>query len=149
MRIKESVTVVRGYIEHDEISPTDAELDAIESLCDAWEETYVEAPKSVEQMVRNLLTLAILEGVVREGDPDECGQTDPQAMSAGDLCGLANLLEEYLHDRKGKPQQSFEEWSKLYFREDWSEKEDDEFVGQNVKDAYEAGYQAGRAAAKQ
>jgi hypothetical protein len=51
---------------------------------------------SVEQMVRNLLTQAISDGVVRKADWRRFAQNDPQAMTAGDLCGVSNLLATYL-----------------------------------------------------
>lgn len=55
---------------------------------------------SVEQMVRNLLTQAIKDGIVRKADPRRFSQNDPQEMTAGDLCGVGNLLLKYLSDRK-------------------------------------------------
>lgn len=58
---------------------------------------------SVEQMVRNLLSKAIEDDVVRKADRRIFEQNDPQEMTAGDLCGVANLLQRYLgewHKRK-------------------------------------------------
>ncbi len=49
---------------------------------------------SVEQMVRNLLQMALEEGAV-DGMPEH-----PQSLTAGDITGTANLLNEYLNPQR-------------------------------------------------
>jgi hypothetical protein len=53
------------------------------------------AEKSVEQLCRDLLEAAIKDGVVRV-NADDLGHSDPQRLSAGDMTGMANLLNEIL-----------------------------------------------------
>ena len=54
--------------------------------------------KSVEQMCRDLLEAAILDGLVIL-DP-RLDARDPQHTSAGDLTGMANLLNEFLAGKR-------------------------------------------------
>lgn len=56
--------------------------------------------KSVEEICRELLVQAIKDGLVREHDPSEFGNGDPDPMTrtAGDMCGMANLLVEALDE---------------------------------------------------
>lgn len=58
---------------------------------------------SVEQMCRNLLEQAILDGLVSR--PPRLGlQYDPhpQARTSGELAGVANLLAKYLAESRQK-----------------------------------------------
>lgn len=50
---------------------------------------------SVEQMVRELLARAIEDGLVNPAT-EQWDDPDPQARSAGELVGVANLLGDYL-----------------------------------------------------
>lgn len=50
---------------------------------------------TVEQMCRDLLERAIKDGLVTG--------LDPQCLSAGDLVGVANLLNEYLFIALNRP----------------------------------------------
>ncbi len=45
---------------------------------------------SIEQMVRDLLSMAIRDELI------DAGQTDPQSFNGGDLCGCANLMQSFL-----------------------------------------------------
>lgn len=51
-------------------------------------------PETVEQMCRNLISQASTADLVR------CRKRVID-MTSGDLCGMANLLAEYLRDAKG------------------------------------------------
>ena len=64
-----------------------------------------EIPSSVEQMVRDLLELAIKEHLV---DPSyrEWDDPDPQCRSSGELVGVANLLHKYLADQNDRWQRA-------------------------------------------
>ncbi len=55
---------------------------------------------SIEQMVRDLLEQAIKDGLVYAPRRSSFGSGDPnpQARTAGDLCGVANMLNEFIHD---------------------------------------------------
>lgn len=59
---------------------------------------------SVEQRVRDLLTLAIREGLV--GESDNYDDPDPQVRTAGELCGVSNLLAEILRAEYAAGRQS-------------------------------------------
>ncbi len=51
---------------------------------------------SIEQMVRNLLEAALKDGLVAASENYE--DPDPQIRTAGELCGVANLLNQYFAD---------------------------------------------------
>ena len=53
---------------------------------------------SVEQMCRDLLEIAIRDGLV--GPSAEYEDPDPQCRSGGEMCGMANLLLEFLNQRE-------------------------------------------------
>lgn len=50
-------------------------------------------PTSIEQTCRDILTLAIADGIVTFNTDNFEGTDDPQSMTSGDLCGVANLLQ--------------------------------------------------------
>lgn len=67
---------------------------------------------TIEQMVRDLLTQSIKEGLVAPAK-DEWDDPDPQCRSAGELVGVANMLNEFLGRRKSAPKpeaKSLAEW---------------------------------------
>lgn len=49
---------------------------------------------TVEQMCRDLLEIAIREGLV--ATTKRFADADPQSRTSGELCGMANKLCEYL-----------------------------------------------------
>lgn len=53
---------------------------------------------SIEQHCRDLLSLAIKDGLVCEPPVGNfvSGDPDPQARTAGDLCGMGNMLTKIL-----------------------------------------------------
>ena len=57
-------------------------------------------PESVEQMCRNLLSQAIADGLARDATQEDFDDVNPQARTASDLAGMANLLAEYLRGAK-------------------------------------------------
>ena len=54
-------------------------------------------PPTVEQMCRDLLSMAISDGLVRL-KADDIGEADPQNLTTGELCGMANKLSEFIAD---------------------------------------------------
>lgn len=57
-------------------------------------------PLSIEQMCRDLLTQAIRDGLVELAYHSDDAHLDPQARTAGELCGMANLLQKFLASEK-------------------------------------------------
>jgi hypothetical protein len=69
-------------------------------------------PLSVEQMVRDLLSQAIRDGIVAPAH--SWTDADPQCRTAGELIGVANLLTSMLADRVKTLQALLNRWQAAY-----------------------------------
>ena len=55
---------------------------------------------SIEQMVRDLLTLAVTEGLVALPSPSNYERGSPQNRNAGELVAVSNLLSSFLRGER-------------------------------------------------